>query len=302
MIPLKRSNLPVYLYAITAMLFWGISFIWTSILLKYYQPVTIIFIRLIFSSLFLFFIIFITKKWEKIARKDWIFFVISAFFNPFLYFLCENYGVKYSTSTVASVIIATIPLFSPLAAFLFFREKLTWMNFAGIIISFGGIWLMLLAMGMSMEMNGENRGILILFGAVMSSLIYSLFLRRLTKNYSPVTIIAWQNLIGIFLFLPLFFILEYRRFIEVPINSEIVYSFLFLSILCSSLAFVFYTKTIQVLGISKANIFSNLIPVFTAIFSFFMLSERFTWIKILGIAIVIAGLYLSQRNHNREIN
>ena len=49
--PLEKSvRYHVYFYALAAMLFWGMSFVWTSILLKYYQPVTIIFIRLIISS------------------------------------------------------------------------------------------------------------------------------------------------------------------------------------------------------------------------------------------------------------
>lgn len=291
------KNLTIYSYAVAAMFFWGMSFVWTSILLTYYQPITIIFIRLILSSAFLFSLILFMKKREKIARKDWKLFLASAFFNPFLYFLCENYGVKYSSSTVSSVIIATIPVFSPLAAYLFFREKLSWLNFVGIFISFTGIWIMLISNGFTIH--GEMRGILFLFGAVVASLFYSVFLRKLTGNYSPVTIIAWQNLIGIFLFMPFFMIRESRHFLTMPLNWEIVYSFLFLSVLCSSLAFVFYTRAIQDLGISKANIFSNLIPVFTAIFSYFIISERFTWLKILGIGVVIAGLFLSERTRRK---
>jgi drug/metabolite transporter (DMT)-like permease len=69
-----------------------------------------------------------------------------------------------------------------------------------------------------------------------------------------------------------------------------------LAVLASSLSFVFYTRSIQELGISKANIFSNLIPVFTAIFSFFLLSEQFTVQKTIGIILVIGGVYISEIN------
>ncbi|MFH1296004.1 MAG: DMT family transporter [Bacteroidota bacterium] len=294
---MKKLSLPVYFYALSAMFFWGMSFIWSSILLKYYQPITIIFIRLILSSIFLFIIIFIFRKWERMRQKDIKWFFLSALFNPFFYFLGENYGLKFSSSTITSVIIATIPVFSPLAAYLAFREKLRWFNLAGIAISFGGITIMLLSIGQQLEMSGI--GMLCLAGAVFSALIYSVLLKKLSESYSPLFIIAIQNFIGIFLFLPLFLLFESRQAFTIIPNREIISSILFLAILASSLSFVFYAHSIKILGVSKANVFSNLIPVFTALFSFFILDERFTVQKILGILIVITGVYISELNRKR---
>jgi len=91
-------------------------------------------------------------------------------------------------------------------------------------------------------------------------------------------------------------VFESRSTFLVKPNFEIISSFLLLSILASSLSYVFYTKSIQMLGISKANIFSNLIPVFTAIFSFFLLAEHFTLQKLAGMLLVITGVYISEMN------
>jgi drug/metabolite transporter (DMT)-like permease len=142
----------------------------------------------------------------------------------------------------------------------------------------------------------DKKGILFLSEAVLAALIYSVFVRKLTFRYKPLTIIKYQNLIGIFLFLPVFLIYESQSTFLVKPNYEIISSFLFLSILASSLSFVFYTKSIQMLGISKANIFSNLIPVFTAVFSFFLLAEHFTLQKLAGMLLVITGVYISEMN------
>jgi drug/metabolite transporter (DMT)-like permease len=223
-------------------------------------------------------------------------------FNPFLYFLGENFGLKYSTPTTTSVIIATIPVFSPIIAYTFFRERLTIVNIAGLFISFGGVILMLITKDLSLSI--DKKGILFLAEAVLSALIYSVLVRKLTFKYRPLTIIKYQNLIGIFLFLPVFLIFEPHASLLAKPNFEVVSSFLFLSILASSLSFVFYTKSIQLLGISKANIFSNLIPVFTAIFSFILLAEHFTLQKLAGMILVIAGVFISERNsksRNSEI-
>lgn len=279
------------------MLFWGLSFIWSSILLKYFEPVTIIFFRLIISSAFLFVIITLFRQQEKIAKKDFGLIFMSAMFNPFLYFLCENYGLKFSTPTIASVVIATIPVFAPLVAYVTMREKLSPLNFLGIFISFGGVILMLVTRNFTLA--ADIRGILFLFGAVLTALFYSVALRKLTVTYSALTIVAYQNLIGIFLFLPLFVFLEAPAMARVTLNSEIIFSMLMLAILASSVSFVFFAHSVKLLGISKSNIFSNLIPVFTAVFSYILLSEPFSLQKISGIVMVIGGVYLSERTKKK---
>lgn len=296
---MKNLRIPIYLYALVAMFFWGMSFVWSSILLRYYEPVTIIFVRLVLSSVFLFAVILVSGRYQKVHRKDFFLLFMSALFNPFLYFLGENYGLKHSTPAISAVIIATIPVFSPVIAFLSFREKLSWFNLAGILLSFAGILVMLV--GPDLTFAADPRGIAFLSGAVLAALLYTVTLKRLSVKYSPLTIISWQNTIGILLFLPIFLSLELRPALQVVPNREIISSFLFLSILASSLSYVFYAKTVKELGISKSNIFTNLIPVFTAIFSYFILNESFTLHKIAGILVVIAGVYLSEVNHRKGL-
>lgn len=295
---MKKFHIPVHFYALAAMLFWGLSFIWSSVLLNYYQPITIIFIRLILSTAFLFTILWISGKPRAVARGDFAHLTISAFFNPFLYFLCENYGLKLSTPTIAAVIIATIPLFSPVIAFFALKERLTLLNLIGIVISFLGIVTMLVTRNLSLS--SDVNGILFLFGAVGSALIFSVMLKKLTEKYSALLLVAWQNLVGIVLFLPLFLIFEAKDTFAIPVNSEIISSFLLLSILASSAAFVLFAHSVKLLGVSKANIYSNLIPVFTAIFSYFLIDEIFTIQKIVGILLVIGGVFLSERTRKRS--
>ena len=280
------------------MVFWGLSFIWTSLLLKYYQPITIIFIRLIISSVFLFLAVFLTHSFTPIRKKDIPVIILAAVFNPFLYFLMENYGLMYTSPAIAAVVIGTIPVFAPITGYLAFKERLRWYNIAGILLSFGGVVMMLITPDLKISVNPA--GLLFLAGAVMASLIYAVGLKKLTARYSSVTIISWQNLTGIFLFLPFFLIFEMKDAIHVPLNATIISSFLFLSILASSLSYVFYVKAIKHLGISKASIFTNLIPVFTAIASFFLLGEFFTIQKIAGILIVISGVVISQINSQKK--
>lgn len=294
---LMKIRIPLLFYPLAAMLFWGFSFIWSDRLLETYQPVTIIFARLVVSSAFLFLLMRLLREKMAIERADLGLILLSAVFNPFLYFLGENYGLKHSSPTIAAVIIATIPVFSPLIGYMTFREKLSPLNFLGIGVSFIGVLMILIRKDLSPA--ADLKGILFLFGAVFSALFYSAVLRKLTRKYSALVLVAYQNLIGIVLFLPVFLFLEAPAAMTIPVTGSAVMYLLFLAILASSLAFVFFAHSVKHLGISKSNVFSNLIPVFTAVFSYWLLGEQFSANKIAGIALVIGGVYLSERTKKR---
>ena len=282
----------IYPIIILSMIFWGMSFVWSSIVFKYYNPITTIFLRLIISTALLSLFIYFTGKFEKLKKEDRGLFLLSSLFNPFLYFIGENFGLKHSSPTISAVIIATIPVFTPLVAYMALKERLSWLNIAGIFISFLGIGVMLVNPDLSL--NASPVGIMFLLWAVVSAVIYSVFLKKLTVKYSSLTIITYQNALGVLYFLPLFLIFDYQHFITVKPNNELISALLQLSIFASSLAFIFFTMTVKELGVSRTNVFSNLIPVFTAIFSAIFISEIFTGTKIAGMAVVIIGVMISQ--------
>ncbi len=288
--PQKRSL--IYLLALISMLFWGMSFVWTTIVFKYYNPITTIFLRLLISSVVLYSFVLLFKIREKIQKKDIKLFMISALFNPFLYFVGENFGLKFSSPTISAVIIATIPVFTPIAAYFTLGERLRWVNIGGIGISFTGVLVMLV--NPDLTLNTDPRGAMLLMMAVIAAVIYTIFLKILSEKYSALTIIAFQNILGVLYFLPLFLIFDLDHFLTVKPTFELVYTLLFLAILASSLAFILFTIVIRNIGVSRANVFSNLIPVVTAIFSYIFISEIISPNKFSGIVLVISGVLLTQ--------
>lgn len=281
------------------MLFWGLAFVWFKIVIKYYEPVTIIFLRLVISGVILISFLLLTRSWQKIKREHLKYFFLLSFTQPFCYFLGESFGLKLVSPTIAAVIIATIPLFSPMAAYYMVREKVTLPVMAGLAFSFFGILLLLFNSDRSF--NAAPIGILFLFGAVVSAVIYSVIIRKIPDEYSPVTIITVQNVIGAMYFLPVFLIFDYKHFITVIPNRELITALLQLAIFGSSLAYIFYVTAIQGIGVIKTNVFANLIPVITGIFSFFILDERFTVLKITGIVLVMLGLVIAQSRKMGQI-
>lgn len=274
------------------MVFWGLSFIWSTQVFNYLNPTTTIFFRLIISTIFLGSLLFFFRIFEKIDRKDLKLFASAALFEPFLYFIFESYGLLNAAPVISSAIIATIPLFTPIAAFFFLKERLTPWNIAGFIISFLGVIFMLI--NKNLELTVSAKGIIFLFSAVLVAVAYSISLRKLTLLYKPLTITLVQNVIGLIYFIPMFFIMEKATPSDIAEIDGYILPLLSLGIFASSIAYTLWAYAFSKLGASKANIYSNLIPVFTAIFSCIIIGENLNTQKTAGILLVIGGLILSQ--------
>lgn len=281
-----------HLAALTSMFFWGFSYIWSKIVFETYSPLTTIFLRLLISFLFLLIVMFVSGKREKIDKKDRWLFVVSAALNPFLYFIGENFGLSLSSASLSAIVVATIPLFAPIAAFYFFRERLKRINLAGLIISFLG--LLIIILNKDFELTANPVGLLFLFLAVGSAVFYSIFLKKLTYKYKPLTIIAWQNMLGIVYFLPFFLYFDGQNFLQIQPQIKTIGSLVLLGVFASSVSFILFTYTVKNLGIIKSNLYTNLIPIFTAVFSILILGESFSFQKMIGIVIVISGVILSE--------
>jgi len=285
--------------ALGSMLFWSFSFVWIKVAYLAYQPLTVVLLRLCFSVIFILTFAFIIRRLQIPAKKDAGIFILLAFFEPFLYFMGESYGLKYVSSTVAAVIVATIPLISPIIAWYFFKERLSIMNILGLIVSFFGVSIVV--MNPDLSFSASPKGVILEFCAVIAAVAYSSVLRKLAFRYNTFTIIAFQNIIGIVFFLPFWLVFEFRGFVTTPFHPEAFRAILLLSLFASSFAFILFTYSIRHLGINRSNTFVNLIPVFVAVIAFFVLGDQITIQKIVGISVVIAGLFLAQikaRNRN----
>jgi len=280
------------------MIFWAFSFIWFKEANKNFNPITIVFIRLVFSVILMTIFLVATKNYMKIKKPDRKLFLMLALFEPFFYFLGESFGLTYVSATVCSVMISTIPVFATIGAWLLFREKLNTINYAGIIFSFIGVLVFILNSDGSISFNINGLGLLSL--AVISAVGYNLTLSRLVGTYSPVYIVNVQNIIGAILFLPLFLIFDFKQFVATPLTFSMFKPVLELAVFASCGAFILFAYSVKNMGITKANVFSNCIPVFTAVFSFFLLGERLSAQNIIGMTIVIAGLFMSQMNGRKK--
>jgi drug/metabolite transporter (DMT)-like permease len=280
------------------MIFWSFSFIWFKVANETFRPLTIVFFRLVLAVILLTFFIFLSGNYVKIKKGDKKLFFLLSVFEPFLYFLGESSGLTYVSATVGSVIISTIPVVATLGAWLILRERLRIINYAGILISFIGILVFVLNKNGGISFNIKGLGLLSI--AVFSAVGYNLTLSRLIGSYSPVFIVYIQNIIGSLLFLPIFLTTEFHHFIYTSFPFTDFLPIIELSVFASCGAFILFAWSVKNMGISRANVFTNFIPILTAFFSFIILGDKLSLQNITGMLIVITGIFLSQINGRQK--
>jgi len=294
----ELSPFVIYTLLIIAMVFWSFAFIWIKQLLNIgFLPLTIVFFRLIIAASFMTLLCYFLNIQEKIHRQDYKYLFLLAFAEPFCYFLGENFGMQYVSASLASLMVALIPPITPIFAWIFIKEKVCFNQIIGLVISFLGV-IVLVAEDWNLQ--GTINGVLLMLLAVLSGTVFTILLRRLVNKYSALTITKWQTIIGMLLYLPLFFLFDFQKFIHTRFVIYDYKNIICLGALASSIAFVFLTMGVKRIGVVRTNIFTNLIPVFAGVFAFFVLREPLTTAKIIAMLIVLAGLFMSQAKREKK--
>jgi len=287
-----NGRVNVYISLTIAMFFWGMSFIWYKQAYLNFRPVIVILLRLFISSPFLLISSLLLNRLKWPLIRDIKYFLLLALFEPFFYFVGESYGMLYVSSTLASIIIALIPLITPFAGYYFYKERLTSNNYLGILISFLGVLIVIYIDGRAGE--APWFGIILLVMAVLSTLGYTVLLKRLSERYNALSIVWFQNLIGGIYFIPLFLLTETRSIVWKGLTINDFMPVIYLAIFASSFAFLFFIQGVKKLGITKSVVFTNFIPIVTAAFAVIILHEKLPLLKIAGILVTISGLIMSQ--------
>ena len=292
------KSLKLYIYIVLAMIFWSFSFIWTRVAIQSFHPMTLITLRLILASALLFVAMKLGGKFQKLRRQDFKWFILLAFFEPFLYYVGETFGLTMVESTLAAVIISTIPLFAPVLAFIVLGERINWATIVGILISLVGVFFVIY------EPNGGFKanpwGVALMFMAVFSAICYATILKKIPSYYNNMSVIFYQSLLGLIFFIPTFLLTDLSTIQTLTVSSESLFALLMLAVFASVVAFVLFAGVVREIGVARTNVFVNLIPVFTAILAWFILNERLTFYKWAGILVVVSGLFLSQWNKHRK--
>ena len=292
----------VYALLAIAAIVWGISFILTKELFRTEEHITVFVIltfRLLLATAVTIPAPLLFKKMEPIKKGDLKWFLLLALFEPFIYSICETSGVQLVSGSMASIVVATIPLFVPFGMAVAYKERVRTLTLVGIVLSLVGLAVMLLPGGKE-NLDANPAGLAWLMGAVLIAVLFTIILVKLVDRYRPFTITAYQNLFGCLYFIPFMLVFDGGSLPLLSYSGKMIVMLLVLGIFCSTLAYVFYNVGVAQLGASAACIFTNAIPVFSLVAAILIGQEQLTWSKPIGIAIVIVGVVLAQWEVGRK--
>lgn len=279
-----------------AMVLWASSFIALKLAFRSYDPMVVMFGRMIIASAC--FLVFISRFGRVDYRPgDWKAILFMTLCEPCLYFLFEARALVNTSAAQAGMICALLPLMVAVAARIFLRETISARTWAGFLLAIlGAVWLSISGRATA-EAPNPALGNLLEFLAMGCATGYIITLKRLTTRYSPLLLTALQALVGSIFFLPMLFLpgTEWpTRF-----DGSGVLAIVYLGAFVTMGAYGLYNFSISRIPASQASAFVNLIPVFTIILGRLILDERFTSSQYLAAALIFAGIFLSQEIRRR---
>ena len=282
-------------------IFWGVSFVVTKMALETMPLFTLIFLRFIISALVLL-ILMIHLEMPAFTRREHLKMLLLALFDPGLYFIFETIGLKYTSAANASLIIATVPLAVLVLSILFLKERTSLKGIAGICLSIIGIAILMAGdPNFAWKLDGHALGDLMVFGAVCSAALYSVFSRSLGQSHSALKITAVQFIYGTLFYIPAF-LWEFPVVRWSAISVRSWGALAYLTFFATIGAFLCYNYALSKLPATRAAIFINGIPVVTAIAAWLLLGEKLTLIQVGGGALILFAVGLTNwPNHHREL-
>jgi drug/metabolite transporter (DMT)-like permease len=279
-----------YLLILLAIIFWGTSFVATKTVLHEIKPVTIIILRLILASALLTIIALSTKRTFSINLKSHVWIFILALVAVFHLWI-QVTGLQFTTASNTGWIIGTAPLFMALLGFIFYKERIILVQFAGILVAIFGLLLLIGKGDISNIGLIENKGDLLVLGSAFTWGVYSIINKKISLSYSPLMTI-------LYLFLMMAVIIIPFNLNKETINSVINLSMiswmwiLFLGIFCSGIAYVIWAQALRDMESAKVGAFLYFEPLVTVIAAWFFLSEEITLLMIFSGLLITAGVFI----------
>lgn len=285
----KRTKLIAIAAIILTSVFWGYSFVSTKIILTELPPITIAFFRQIIASSVLIIFLFVKKLFIKMPFKDVLLLAASSLFGIVFYFLFENIGLKYTTASNGSIIVAAVPIFTLVTESLFYKFKITIRVVGCVIVSIIGVFLVIFEQGSLDFSSGTTKGNLLMIGAMISWVIYTIICKSLNGKYKGIVITAYQMIAASIIFIP-FIIPEMDQWHGISTYSLI--NLLYLAFFCSALAYFLYNFAVKGLGATVTSMFLNLIPIVSIIGGVLVLKETISLLQIVGMLLIMLSLFL----------
>lgn len=279
---------------------WGLSFISTKVLLRRLAPIQVAFLRHAIASVAIWIAAAVARPNIRVSLRDLPTMLIAAVVGIPIYYYFENTGLLYLSAATASIITASTPAMTAVIESIFYRKRLPLAGWAGILVSAGGVALVVqsgAAQAAAASAAGRSDFLLgasMLLTSSFAWSLYTIFNRPNVASYGSLTTNAYQITFAT----AVLYVATLRNGVpwrEALSRPEVLLNLGYLGIFCSAVGYLLYLFALQSLGPTVVSAFINLVPVFGVAGSALILGEQITLVQLVGGAIVVLGIFAVER-------
>ncbi|OEF99700.1 hypothetical protein BHF71_07680 [Vulcanibacillus modesticaldus] len=289
----------LYLGLLILSLIWGASFFFIKVLLSFYNPLAIVFFRSLFGIVIILSIMLFTHKPLLPPRKVWKVLILIGVINSVIPWSLIGYSEKEISSSLASILNATTPIWTFIIGVLLFSSKVSKIQIIGVITGFLGIFI-LLDIDLSQLAISNFYGFM---GMILAAIFYGFSSQISRKYFKEISTfqISLYTLLTSALFSGIIIIFtDSFHWTILLTEPKVLLSFLGLGSLGTGLALIIYYYLIQNGGAEFASLVTYLVPVTALFWGALLLNEEIKPSMLIGLLLILIGVYISGKNKTKE--
>lgn len=295
-----KGNLWLYhVGAILTVIGWGVSFVFTKVLLEGgLHPIEIYIYR--FTIAYIALLLLSKGKIRSSSLSHEFLFMLCGLVGGSIYFISENVALEYTLVSNVSLITSLSPLITVfLLAFIYKSEKPSREMLLGSGVAFLGVALVIFNSSFNMSINplGDMLSLL----AALCWAIYSVLLKRVNALYSALFITRKTFFYGVITAIPFLLIEPRITSPSVLLQPVMLCDILFLALFCSMFAYLIWALAVGKLGAVTTNNYIYFQPIVTLVFSALILGEKISIVGVTGCAMIILGVRMADKLNTSKL-
>lgn len=273
-------------------IFWGINVSATKALIPEWMTADgIVAVRLV-GGCILMWLVSLFIKCKNIDRHDWLSLILGGAVGLFLFIYLFVTSLKYGDPIDISIIMTLPPIFVILIGVIFLHQRPSWIEYLGVIVSFAGAAIVILAGGRGKAGSDNMLGDLLAVGSTLCYAFYLVILEKPTQTYKPITMLRW---VFLFAAVPAAFLVPGMQKEAIVHTTEAVpwIEIVFILLCPTFLAYFLVEPAEKRIGSELVSLYQYLLPVFATISAVFMLGDKLKWIQVVAMVIIIIGMVLT---------
>lgn len=268
-----------------ALALWASAFAGIRAGLRGYSPAHLAILRFLVASLVLA-IYAGVAHFRRPEMRDLPGLALTGAIGITFYNIALNYGETRVTAGAASLLIASVPIWTALFARFMLHEKLTWLGWLGVLLSFAGVALIASGEGEGIRLSPEA---LVILAAALTSSVYMILQKHYLGRYSALEFTAYSIWFGTLLMLPFGGgFVHALRTAPVPATLSVIY----LGIFPGALAYVAWAYVMSHGTAGRTATLLYMIPVMAIGIAWLWLGEVPRWMSLVGGMVALAGVVL----------